>query len=206
MGRIIERIGQIAQVVERSGTRLLVRQQHAGIDEQKHHEKWTGLATKASLRESEQEDENCDLTETSEFLRSDAWQSPSSLVPRPHCLRTSNSEEFEESFSVLRLVKSVFVYFEFFLPINRLLRMVVIPHLPVSMPNVKKLAELLLLLLPIDPLTSSGTIQGRLALSAVLELEISRCYGATDDAALGHHCCWSRVVVLEWYVMQCSIV
>jgi hypothetical protein len=61
------------------------------------------------------------------------------------------------------------------------------PHLPVSMPHVEKLADfLVLLLLPIDPLTSLGTIQGGLACSAVLELEIRRCYGVTDDAGLGH--------------------
>jgi hypothetical protein len=50
-----------------------------------------------------------------------------------------------------------------------------------------------MLLLPFLPLTSLGTIQRRLALSAVLELEIQRRYGATDDAALGHDRCWSRV-------------
>jgi hypothetical protein len=39
------------------------------------------------------------------------------------------------------------------------------------MPHAKELADLLvLLLLPIDPLTSLGTIQGGLASSAVLEL------------------------------------
>jgi hypothetical protein len=61
------------------------------------------------------------------------------------------------------------------------------PHLPVSVPHVEKLAYMLVLLLPpIDLLASLGTIQGRLACSAVLELEIRRCYGATDDAALRH--------------------
>jgi hypothetical protein len=57
------------------------------------------------------------------------------------------------------------------------------------MPHVEKLADKLVLpLLPIDLLTSLGTIQGGLAGSAVPELEIRRCYGATDDAALGHDC------------------
>jgi hypothetical protein len=67
------------------------------------------------------------------------------------------------------------------------------PHLPVSVPHDEKLADLFVfLLLPIDPLTSLGTVQGGLASSAVLELEIRRRYGATDDAALGYDCCWSR--------------
>jgi hypothetical protein len=47
------------------------------------------------------------------------------------------------------------------------------------------------LLLPIFPLTSPGTIQGRLASSAVLEHDSRRSYDATDDAALGHDCCLS---------------
>ena len=65
--------------------------------------------------------------------------------------------------------------------------MVLSPHLPVSVAHVEKLADLLVLpLLPIDPLTNLGTIQGGLACSAVQELEIRRCYGATDDAVLGH--------------------
>jgi hypothetical protein len=40
MGRIVERICQIGQHVE-SKVRLLVLEQHVGIDELKHHEKWT---------------------------------------------------------------------------------------------------------------------------------------------------------------------
>jgi hypothetical protein len=40
------------------------------------------------------------------------------------------------------------------------------------MPHVEKLADLLVLLLPIFPLTSLGTIQSGLALSAVLEQDI----------------------------------
>jgi hypothetical protein len=73
------------------------------------------------------------------------------------------------------------------------------PHLPASMPHVEKLADLLVLpLLPIDPLTSPGTIHGGLACSTVLELEIRRSYDATYDAALVHdHCCWSRVTVVH---------
>jgi hypothetical protein len=64
------------------------------------------------------------------------------------------------------------------------------PHLHVSVPHVEKLADFLVLLLPIYPLTSPGTIHGGLALIAVLELKIRRCYGAAGDAALGHHCCF----------------
>jgi hypothetical protein len=40
------------------------------------------------------------------------------------------------------------------------------------MPHVEKLAECLVLLLPVLPLTSPGTIHGGLACIAVLELEI----------------------------------
>jgi hypothetical protein len=62
------------------------------------------------------------------------------------------------------------------------------------MPHVKKLTDLPVLPLPpIDPLTSPGTVHGGLASVAVPELEIWRCYGATDDAALRHDCCWSGV-------------
>ncbi len=69
------------------------------------------------------------------------------------------------------------------------------PHLPVSVPHFKNLAHLpgLLPLPQIYLRTSLGTVQGGLACSAVLELEIRRCYGATDDAALGHDCCWIEV-------------
>jgi hypothetical protein len=60
------------------------------------------------------------------------------------------------------------------------------------MPHVEKLADLLVLpLLPIDPLTSLGTIQCGLAYTAVLlELEIRRCSGFADDAAPEHDCDW----------------
>jgi hypothetical protein len=47
--------------------------------------------------------------------------------------------------------------------------------------------------LPIYPLTILGTVQGRLASSTVLEHDILRCNGATDDAALGHD-----FVRVEW--------
>jgi hypothetical protein len=60
-------------------------------------------------------------------------------------------------------------------------------HLHVSMPHIEKLADLLMLL-PIFPLTSPGTIQGGLACCAVLELEIQRFYGSAGDAAVGHDC------------------
>jgi hypothetical protein len=56
------------------------------------------------------------------------------------------------------------------------------------MPYVEKLADLLVLFLPIFLLTSPGTIPGGLACRAVLEQDILRSYGATDDAALGHNC------------------
>jgi hypothetical protein len=49
----------------------------------------------------------------------------------------------------------------------------VIPHLHVSMmPHVEKLADFLVLLLPIFPLTSLGTIHGELAYTAV---QLPRC-------------------------------
>jgi lauroyl/myristoyl acyltransferase len=64
--------------------------------------------------------------------------------------------------------------------------MVVSPYLHVAMPYIEKLADLFVLLLPIDLLTSLGTVQGRLACSTVLEHNLRRCYGATDDAALRH--------------------
>jgi hypothetical protein len=69
------------------------------------------------------------------------------------------------------------------------------------MPHVEKLADLPVLLLPpIFPLTSPGTVQGGLlASSAVLEQEIWRCYGSTDNAAPEHDCCWSG---LEWSGME----
>jgi nitrate reductase NapE component len=60
------------------------------------------------------------------------------------------------------------------------------PHLPVSTPHVEKLADFLVLRFPIFPLASLGTIRGGLAYIAVLELEIRRLYGATNDTALGH--------------------
>jgi hypothetical protein len=88
------------------------------------------------------------------------------------------------------------------------------PHLHVAMPHVDELADFLVLLLPIFRLTSLGTIQGGLALSAVLELNKihGRCDGATDDADLGHDycwsgvghdCCWSGVKVME---CKCSVM
>ena len=80
--------------------------------------------------------------------------------------------------------------------------MVLSPDLHVPMPHVEKLADFLMLLLPIYPLTSLGTIQGGLATSAVLELEIRRRYGAAVDAAFGHDCCWSRVA--QYNVMMQS--
>jgi hypothetical protein len=102
-------------------------------------------------------------------------------------------KEFEELLHTLR--KNAIVSFESFFYSNRKSRMVFGPNLLVSMPHVEKLADLFVLpLLPIDPLTSLGTIQGGLACSTVLELEIRRCYGATDDAALEHDCCWIGVV------------
>jgi hypothetical protein len=93
-------------------------------------------------------------------------------------------KEFEESLIVL--VETVFVCFESFLRMNTSTRMHGIPHLHVSMPNVEKFTDLLVLLLPIFPLTSPGTVQGGLTSSAVLEHDLRRRHGATDDADLGH--------------------
>jgi hypothetical protein len=68
------------------------------------------------------------------------------------------------------------------------------PHLHASMPHVDKLADFLVLILPICLLANLGTVQGGLASSAVLELNIWRCFGSADDAAPeGHDCCWNRV-------------
>ncbi len=61
-----------------------------------------------------------------------------------------------------------------------------IMHLHGSMSHVEKLADFLVVLLPIVPLTSLGTIQGGLAASAVLEFEIWRRFDSADDAALRH--------------------
>jgi hypothetical protein len=82
-----------------------------------------------------------------------------------------------------------------------------IPHLHVSMPHVEKLADLLVLLPPILSLTSFGTIQGGLACSAELELEIWRCLGSTDDAAPEHDYCqrdWSDGGVLQYSVVDAN--
>jgi hypothetical protein len=57
------------------------------------------------------------------------------------------------------------------------------------MSHVEKLADILVLLLPICLLTSPGAIQSGLTTTAVLDRGIRRCYSATDDAALGHVCC-----------------
>jgi hypothetical protein len=109
-------------------------------------------------------------------------------------------KEFEESLHAI--VKQLFVFFEMFLQPNLVARMGLSPHLHVSMPHVEKLADLfVLLLLPIDALTSLRTIQGGLAPSAVLKLEIRRRYGVTYDAALGHDCAWSRTTLA-----QCKIL
>jgi hypothetical protein len=48
------------------------------------------------------------------------------------------------------------------------------PRLDVFAPHLEKLADFPVLLLPVSPLTDPGTIQGGLASSAVLELEILR--------------------------------
>jgi hypothetical protein len=105
-------------------------------------------------------------------------------------------KDFEESLHVLG--KTSFVTFEVFLHINKCARMCIRPHLHVSMPDVEKLADLLVLRLPIFLLTSLGTIQGGLVLSAVLELDIRRFSGFAVDAAPGHghDCCWSEVRVV----------
>jgi hypothetical protein len=94
------------------------------------------------------------------------------------------SKEFEESLHVL--VKSAFYKFECLFRIIHSAHMNVCPNLHISMPHVEKLADSPVLLLPIFPLTNPGTVQGGLALSTVLEHDIRRCRGGTDDAALGH--------------------
>jgi hypothetical protein len=67
--------------------------------------------------------------------------------------------------------------------------MAITPHLHVSIAHVEKLADFFVLLCPIFSLTSLGTIQGALACSAVLELEIRRFCGSANDAAPEHDCC-----------------
>jgi hypothetical protein len=54
------------------------------------------------------------------------------------------------------------------------------------MPHVEKLANLLVLPLPIYSLTSPGTIAGGKARITIVELEIWRSHGSTHGAALGH--------------------
>ena len=96
-----------------------------------------------------------------------------SLVPRlDFFLRASISGRvFEESLQVLVLVlvkmpRSFSIIS--FLHLNRLARMVGMPHLYASMPqHIEKLADFRVLLLPIFPLTGLGTIQGRLAFRTV---------------------------------------
>jgi hypothetical protein len=70
-------------------------------------------------------------------------------------------EEFEESFHVL--VKTALSFVKIFLQTNLFARMVVGPYLPLSMPHVEKLADFLVLILPIFLPTSPGTIQSGLA-------------------------------------------
>ena len=76
--------------------------------------------------------------------------------------------------------------------------MVASPQLHVSMPHVEKLADFLVLGLPIFPLTSQALLEqeymtgGLLARSEVLEQELRRRYGAICDEALGHG------LLLEW--------
>jgi hypothetical protein len=84
------------------------------------------------------------------------------------------------------VVKTTLSSFECFLHINKVVLMHISPHLHVSMPNVEKLTDVSVLTPPIYLLTSLGTIHGGTALSAVLELDIRRCHGLADDAALGH--------------------
>jgi hypothetical protein len=149
--------------------------------------------TASSSRRSEQESANCETTEFSGFAWSLVWQSSSSFVLRPDFRRFL--EEFKESLTVLD--KTAFINFESFLQIIGSARMASTPHLHVSMPHVEELADFLVLP-PILPLTSLGTIQGGLAYSAVLELEIRRFFGSADDAAPeGHDCCWSGLRLVE---------
>jgi hypothetical protein len=122
---------------------------------------------------------------------------------RPHLSRRGPTS-FERRFlkeleeSLIFLVKTAFFFFEEFFQIDRTVRMDGTPHLHVSMTHVEKLAYMLVavLLLPICPLASFGTIQGGLACSAVLEREIRRCFGSADDAAPEHDCCLIGVRVV----------
>jgi hypothetical protein len=107
-------------------------------------------------------------------------------------------EDFEESLPVL--VKTMFFYLEPFLRRSLSARMGVTPHLPISVPHVEKLADLpVLLLLPIffsDKPSNNTRRTGKQRSAVLVELEIRRRHGATDDAALGHdYCCTSRMRV-----------
>jgi hypothetical protein len=80
---------------------------------------------------------------------------------------------------------------EFFFHLNRSTRMVVSLHLHVSMSHVKKLADFLVLHLPIFLLTKPGTVQGELADGTVLELKIGQCYRLAVATTIHHDCAWS---------------
>jgi hypothetical protein len=61
--------------------------------------------------------------------------------------------------------------------------MFITPELHVSVPHVEMLADVLMLLLPIFPLTSPGPIQSGLATTAVLELNGSKTKGNNKAGA-----------------------
>jgi hypothetical protein len=70
------------------------------------------------------------------------------------------------------------------------------------MPHVEKLADLLVLRLPIFLLARPGTIHGGLAYSAVVEHDmiVRPFYSSADDAAIGRHDC----LLLEWSGVEWS--
>ena len=181
--------------MERSESRLLDSQQHVGIDELKHHEKWTVWPRK-HLR----------IGATNKRVQTVKEQKllvvlVISFSNLPHLSRRGQTsferrsiEELEELFQVL--VKTAFISFALFLRINMSAAMDTSPHLHVSMPHVEKLADFLVLLLPILPLTSLGTIQGGglvASRSTGPEHYIMRSCGSAYNAGLGHDYYWSGV-------------
>jgi hypothetical protein len=161
------------------------------MEELKHHEKWTVWPQKLLVVGANKKEQAVKQKKLLVVLFPLAGKFLHLSRRGPTSFERRFLKEFEELLPVL--AKNEFVSFEVFLHLHKSARMVVSPHLHVSIPHVEKLADFLMLLLPIFPLTSLGTIQGGLATSAVLELEIRRRYGATVDAALDHHCCQSGV-------------
>jgi hypothetical protein len=70
MGRIVERICQIGEVVKQSNTHLLVSEQYAGVDELEQHKKWTVLFGHESISELEERIRKYKLCINRDFWRS----------------------------------------------------------------------------------------------------------------------------------------